>query len=163
MRYVYFIGFMMFIAVSCSDQPSVGSVVSSGNSVDLTITHSAGDRWGSNDNYLPLPVNIGSTGKHTMLVVSDRIDEGRKVSAEPIGSIKVEEGDSIKTYVVALPLDTQLRTVSADDIDEFATVYSSAKWIIEQYLVNRKGTNLVKLRSWESKRSAINYLIKDTK
>jgi len=162
MRYVYLFGLMLIIGFSCGDKPTVKTAVISENSVDLTITHSAGDRWGDH-NYLPLPFNVGSAGNHTMIVVSDRIENGKSVSAEPIGAIKVEDGDSLKTYVIALPLQSQWRTVAAEDIDEFATIYSSAKWIIEQYLVNRKGTNLVKLKSWESKRSAINYLLKDTK
>jgi hypothetical protein len=52
-----------------------------------------------------------------------------------------------------------MKVIDADGFDEFSTVYSSAKWIVEQYLVNRKGSNVIKLKSWENEKTAINYLL----
>lgn len=160
MKNVYLIGLLVFIALSCKDQDIVKSQKSDDNHMVAVVTHSAGDRWEVEDDYLPLPVNVGIVNNRDVLILSDRLSENKSLSVLPLGAISVIEGDSIKTYIVSIPKEENLRTISVDDIDELATTYSSVKWIVEQYMINRKGGNRVQLKSWLGQKSAINYLIK---
>lgn len=123
------------------------------------ITHSAGDSWDRSDAFLPLPMNVAEVNEKAVFILSDRIKVGKIVGILPVGAVKLIENDSIKTYVLAIPSIEDDKNIDAEGFDEFSTVYSSAKWIIEQYLVNRKGSNVIKLKSWENEKTAINYLL----
>jgi hypothetical protein len=154
LHHVYIVVFVTFILFSCG-----GEKVDSSDGVFLTkIIHSAGDSWGSSFGFLPSPVNISEINDKKILVISDRIEVGSNVSVLPLGAVRLIENDSLKTYVLGVPTDEQHTTINAKGFDEFSTVHSSAKWIIEQYLINRKGDNRVALKSWENEKSAINYL-----
>lgn len=158
--YIYSSVFVLFILLSC-DAESVDTrqSIDSDGVIQSVITHSAGDSWNASDEFLPLPMNIGKVNDKDVFVLSDREKVGSKIGIIPLGSVKLLENDSIKTYVLAIPSDIKRKHIDADDFDEFSTIYSSAKWIIEQYLVNRKGSNQIKVKSWENEKSAINYLL----
>ena len=151
---------MIFSLFSCKEESTEKLVVDENNAVKVNVTHSAGDKWMASDNFLALPFNVANGGGEEILVLSERLKEGEKIDVKPIGAVRVERNDSLLTYVIGLPSDKTLQTIPAEDFDEFSTVYSGAKWIIEQYLVNRQDADLVKLKSWENENYAIKYLLK---
>ena len=157
--YAYLSVLVLINFISCQGEKSVNTeVISEEGTFSSVITHAAGDSWNSSVGFLPLPVNIATVNNKEVLVLCDRRKQGEKIKILPLGAVRLIESDSLKTYVLGIPTDSDLVTIRANGFDEFSTVHSSAKWIIEQYMINRKGDNKVMLKSWENEKAAINYL-----
>lgn len=157
--HAYLLVILVISLISCGEEKNTKvDVISKEGAFISVITHSAGDSWETSFGFLPLPVNIGTVNNKEVLVLCDRRKTGEKINILPLGAVRLIENDSLRTYVLGIPTDKELTTISAKGFDEFSTVHSSAKWIIEQYLINRKGENKVVLKSWENEKTAINYL-----
>ena len=151
---------MVVVAQSCKQEEVKTLTLDVKNGMEVNITHSAGDKWTATDNFLPLPFNIAKGGSYDIIVLSERFKKGEKLDVKPIGAIRIIQNDTLLTYVVTIPVGQEKKSISAEDFDEFSTVFSSAKWIIEQYLLNRHNTHSTKLKSWENENFAIKYLLK---
>ena len=151
---------MVVAMQSCKVEEQKVVTIDEDNGVEVQVTHSAGDNWDVTDNFLPLPFNVAKLGNEEVIVLSERIKKGEKLKVKPFGAIRVLQNDTLITYVVSLPLKAKYKTFQATDFDEFSTVYSGAKWIVEQYLINRKNSYSVKLKSRENENFAIKYLLK---
>ena len=160
LSYAYLFAFVAIILFSCEIKKSEDTkVVDKDGVFQAVVSHSAGDSWSSTDEFLPLPMNIADVNGKDVFILSDREKVGVDIGIIPLGIVKLIENDSIKTYVLAIPSNENNRQIDAEGFDEFSTVFSSAKWIVEQYLVNRKGNGLIKVKSWENEKTAINYLL----
>jgi len=158
--YIYLAVIMIVGLSSCKEETPKAIVLDENNAIEVKVVHSAGDNWESSDNFLPLPFNVAEGGLDEILVLSERIKKGVTLDVKPIGAVRVLQNDTLITYIVTIPLESEYKSISAVDFDEFSTVYSGAKWIIEQYLLNRKNSFSVKLKSWENENFAIKYLLK---
>ncbi len=158
--YVYILVIMIVVMQSCKKEVPNKLVLDENNGMEVNVLHSAGDKWADTDNFLPLPFNIAKGGTDDIIVLSERIKEGESVDVRPIGAIRILQNDTLLTYVVTIPVGEDHKSLSTDDFDEFSTVFSGAKWIVEQYLLNRKNSYSVKLKSWENENFAIKYLLK---
>lgn len=146
--------------MSCKEDAPKAIEIDENNAMEVGIIHSAGDSWASTDNFLPLPFNIAKGGENEIIVLSERIKNGVTLDVRPIGAVRISQNDTLHTYVVAIPIEADHKSLSVSDFDEFSTVFSGAKWIVEQYLLNRKNSYDVKLKSWENENFAIKYLLK---
>lgn len=151
---------MGVVVLSCKEDTPKAIVLDDNNAIEVDIVHSAGDRWAPSDNFLPLPFNVAIGGEDEIIVLSERIKKGVTLDVKPIGAVRILQNDTLITYVVAIPIKLDYKSLSASDFDEFSTVFSGAKWIVEQYLLNRKNSYTVKLKSWENENFAIKYLLK---
>jgi len=158
--YVYILVLTIVVLQSCKEEVPKTMVLDENNAMEVNVLHSAGDKWSESDNFLPLPFNIAKGGMDDIIVLSERIREGESIDVKPIGAIRILQNDTLLTYVVTIPVGQKHKSLTTDDFDEFSTVYSGAKWIIEQYLLNRKNSYSVKLKSWENENFAIKYLLK---
>ena len=158
--YVYSIVFMVVGLFSCENEAKPIAKNDDKDGVAVTVSHSAGDNWEEEDNFLPLPFNVAQRNETDVIVLSERIEKGKHLKIRPIGAVRLLQNDSLRTYVVSIPSKSDFASFATSDFDEFSTVHSSAKWIIEQYLLNRKGSYSTKLKSWENENFAINYLLK---
>lgn len=151
---------MVVILQSCKDDVPKSIEIDDEGGVTVIVKHSAGDNWDEKDNFLPLPFNIANAGNEELIVLSERIKQGEQLNVNPLGAINILENDTLITYVVSIPVKPKYKSFSTTDFDEFSTVYSGVKWIVEQYLLNRKNSYSVKLKSWENENYAIKYLLK---
>lgn len=152
---------IMIVAMqSCKEDVQKTVILDEDNGVEVKVVHSAGDNWEETDNFLPLPFNVAKLGGDEVILLSKRVKKGEKLTVKPLGAIRILQNDTLITYVVALPVKSKYKTFNTVDFDEFSTVHSGAKWIIEQYLINRKNPYSVKLKSWENENFAIKYLLK---
>lgn len=158
--YVYIVGFIVLTSLSCKDKTVKPIEVSDKNTIDVEVIHSAGDKWAEEDNFLPLPFNVARAGDEDILVLGRRIESGENVVIKPLGAIRIMQNDTLQTFVISLPQKAELQSLNTEDFDEFSTVYSGAKWIVEHYMLNRKNSHGVKLKSWENENFAIKYLLK---
>ena len=150
----------MIVITSCREEPSSTPQISDSGGVEVVVKHSAGDGWAATDKFLPLPFNVAELGSQKAIVLSDRIKVGEKLEVKPFGAVRVTENDSLHTYVVTYPIASKYNPFGVADFDEFSTVHSGAKWIIEQYILNRQNSNEVRLKSWEDENFAIKYVLK---
>jgi hypothetical protein len=157
---MYVLVFMVVALQSCKKEQVKTITIDENNGVEVQIKHSAGDTWDSADNFLPLPFNVASLDEEQVIVLSKRIKRGEKLKVKVLGAVRVLQNDTLITYVITLPLKAKYESLNTVDFDEFSTVYSGAKWIIEQYLINRRNSYSVKLKSWENENFAIKYLLK---
>lgn len=158
--YVYVLVIMIVVLQSCKEDVPKTLVIDEDSGVKVEVTHSAGDQWAKTDNFLPLPFNISTIGNDEIIILSKRIKKGESLNVKPLGAIRILQNDTLMTYVVSIPVKQKYKSLSTVDFDEFSTVYSSAKWIVEQYLINRSNSYSVKLKSWENENFAIKYLLK---
>lgn len=158
--YVYIIVIMIVALQSCKEEVPKAIVLDKNNVMEVNVRHSAGDKWSSTDNFLPLPFNVAKGGEDDIIVLSERIKKGQTLEVKPIGAIRILQNDTLITYIVTIPFGQKHQSISVSDFDEFSTVFSGAKWIIEQYLLNRRNSYNVKLKSWENEHFAIKYLLK---
>ena len=159
--YIYIIVILIVGVISCKkDQAIKPLALDENNAIQVEVQHSAGDQWSQVDNFLPLPFNVAKGGEDEILVMGKRISNGTSVDVKPIGAIRIVENDTLKTYVLSVPVESEHISLSTVDFDEFSTVFSGAKWIVEQYLLNRQNSNAVRLKSWENESFAIKYLLK---
>ncbi len=144
---------------SCNENESTSSDTTT-FSILVKITSPAGASWASNGGqYLAAPFNVGTYKKLPILVLNDAIKKGKEISVIPIGVIKLREGKEINHYVIAVPKKVGKQTIDIDDFSDLVTVHSSAKWIIEQYLISRNGMGSASLVSWEDQDYVINKLL----
>ena len=158
--YVYILVITIVAIFSCKEEAKKDLVFDEKKGLKVEVTNSAGDKWNSTDKFLPLPFNVARGKTEDIIVLSERLEKGKSIDVKPIGAIRILQNDTLLTYIVSLPVDKKQRSITADDFDEFSTVYSGAKWIVEQYMLNRKNSPSVKLKSWENENFAIKYLLK---
>ena len=127
----------------------------------LQINGSAGDYWEEGDQYLTMPFNVGSIDNTKVILIADKMNKDQLINIELIGAVVLDNNGKEETILLSIPSDQEKKVIDVEDFDEFSTVYSSAKWIIEQYLLNRSGNKKVKLKKWENETFAKNYLSKD--
>jgi len=161
MNYIYLFVIVGFMFSSCGEDTTSSVPNKSKNGIIVNITNPAGDRWSKGDDYLPLPVNVGEYKEEEVFVISDRIKAGKNVDVLPIGAIRLTQNDSIYTYILSIPSDKAKQSISVRNFDEFSTVYSSVKWILEQYLLNRSGARNIRVQGWYNEEYGLNYLQKE--
>jgi len=158
--YIYLLIASIVAIYACQEEGPKEIVLNENQGLTVNVRHSAGDQWSSTDQFLPLPFNVAKAGNNDILILGKRIKRGEKLNVNPIGAIRIVQNDTLNTYILSIPTKAKYQSLQASDFDEFSTVHSGAKWIIEQYLLNRRQTFSTKLKSWENENFAIKYLIK---
>lgn len=158
--YIYIIVLSLFIVISCKKAAPTPKIEMTTDQVLVQISKGAGDLWKEGEQFLVMPFNLANYKGNEMLILGQRMDSNSAVVVNPLGAITTLENDSLKTYILATPRDAIYQTIDCKDFDEFSTVYSSTKWIIEQYIINHRGPNTSRLQSWEDDQFAINFLIR---
>jgi len=145
---------------SCGGGTGGSKSDSKSGGTEVTIDSPAGQSWTSGgDGYLPCPANVGMYRNMPVLVLCDAIDKGDNVNVEFLAALRLEEGGSKSHYLIAIPADPAERTMPVDDFSDLITSHSSAKWIVEQYMLNRNGLGQASLIGWEDKSYVINKLL----
>jgi len=147
--------------VACVERGSE-STSTQESSVVVTIGHEAGKSWTDGEvGYLASPVNAATYKQTTVLVLSDVIAKGKEVTVLPLGVAVLEEQGNTNHYVVAVPANHEDQSLMISSFEELITKYSSAKWIIEQYLLSRNGMGSAKLVTWHDQDYVVTKLWKD--
>lgn len=128
--------------------------------VEVIVKHPAGSSWTSGQSpFLASPVNIAELDDIPILIMSDRLKEGQAIQVTLLGAIRLLEKGENTTYLLAVPTKVSEQTISIVDFSDLITSYSSAKWIIEQYLLSRNGMGSASLISWEDQNYVLNKIL----
>jgi len=144
-----FLGLMVLLHMSCGDSSGAKSGVQE-DGIEVTVSVPAGTSWTDIDSgYLPSPANIAYHKGSPVLILSDAISEGSDLRVKPIAVAQISEDSKVQHYVIAIPSEARARSMDVTTFSDFITKYSSAKWIVEQYLLSRNGMGSATLVSWE--------------
>ena len=113
-------------------------------------------------NFLPYPGNYGFVPSTLMdaarggdgdpldvLVISESVPTGTKLTVKPIGALLLRDRGEIDTKIIAVPQDSSLRVFNVADFTDFSLTQDAAKNIIEQWFLNYKGPRKTELLRWE--------------
>lgn len=161
MKYTYSVVILMVVLISCKRNESASTPnYSEDKGVKVEVIKSAGDLFDHNDEYLGLPTNLAKVGNAISFVIGKPLKKDQNLNVYPIGAIRILQNDTLKTILVSIPSDQEFQTIAPKSFDEFATIHSSIKWILEQYLINRNLNQRTTLKSWEDDKFAINFILK---
>lgn len=156
-----FTGFLLLFFFSSCKQNLSGPLPE--NALLVKVSHQAGSPLDEEAKFLGLPGNmceiLNLQNENKCLVLSKPIRKGVKLHVLPIGVLRLDVDEEALNIVLTYPIDTSLQTITAVDMDEFATIHSSAKWIIEQWFLNHKGMGRVSVKGWESKEYVVNNIL----
>lgn len=152
---------LAILAISCGEKPAtvVPTQGPAEQGVAVTVEVSAGTGWADTGSYIPVPANVATINDHKVLILSDAIEVGTSVNIIPLAVAKLKEEGKVNHYIVSIPAAVSQRTNGINDFSDFTTRYSSAKWIIEQYIVSRNGLGKASLVGWEDAAYVKNNLL----
>lgn len=131
-------------------------IVDDQGGVEVVVSHSAGDSWTNvNAPYLASPVNVAMLDGVPVLIFADRLKKGKAIKVTLLGAARLLEQGQKTTYMIAVPTKASEQTIAIKDFSDLVTAQSSAKWIVEQYLLSRNGMGSATLVSWEDQ----NYVL----
>lgn len=125
----------------------------------LEIIKPGGTLWNDRDQFLQMPFNLGVFNGNKVIFLSKAHNEGDIVNVHFIGAVRLIALEVEEIILIAVPYDKSKRTIDVKGFDEFSTVYSSAKWILGQYLINRSTESQAKVKSWENEKYVRNYIL----
>lgn len=162
LSYLLFCLGLIFFGSACQEKSNSPS---NPDATTVKITHAAGELMEGAEHFLGLPSNLAEVLKiqdtnTKCLVLGHPMKKGSKLDVVPIGLLRLSSEGKLLNIILSSPADSSLQTISARDIDEFGTVHSSSKWIIEQWFINYKGLGKTKLLGWESKDYVVKNLLK---
>ena len=133
------------------------------NAISVKVSHEVGSQWKKESKYLGLPGNLAEIlalqDQNKCLILSQPLRAGLKLDVLPIGVLRLEVEETDLNIILSYPIDSTLQTIHAKDLDEFATIHSSSKWIIEQWFLNHLGMGKVTIKGWESQEYVVNNIL----
>ncbi|MEM1322299.1 MAG: inorganic diphosphatase [Bacteroidota bacterium] len=126
-------------------------------------------------NFLPYPGNYGFIPGTLMdkerggdgdaldiLVIAPSVETGTLVEVRPIGALMLRDREEIDTKIIAVPLDSALNVIAADDYQTFVVKYHAAHQIIQNWFLNYKGPGEMELLGWRDEQYAMREIQKWT-
>ena len=111
--------------------------------------------------FLPYPANYGfvpSTMKKVseggdgdpldVILISESIDSKTIIEVKPIGILLLKDFGEDDSKIIAIPIEEDLRIISAKSFDELSDHYPKVKEIIKIWFLNYKGNNSVEFIGW---------------
>lgn len=157
-----FVSLVVFSLVSCQQKDKV--VMKEDGSFEVVVEHVAGDNYTyeSEDttiSYMNYPFHVGYVRGYKSetvkcIVISKAVSARSRIMAKPIGLLSTIEKDTRNSYIIAVPSDSETRSLEMDNFSDLVTKYSSVKNIIEYWLLNKCGFGCVKSEGWGNESSA---------
>lgn len=117
--------------------------------------------------FLPYPGNYGFIPSTVMeesrggdgdpldvLLIAESLPTGTVIEAIPIGTLRLSDRGELDTKIIAVPLDSSLRTFPASDFQQLLLDYDPARRIIEEWFLYYKGYGVTELIGWEDEQYA---------
>ena len=95
-----------------------------------------------------------------ILVIGEAQETGAVMTVIPLASLVLTDRGELDTKIIAIPAESSLRTIQADDFLDFMLEYDAARKIIEDWFLNYKGRDVVQLIRWEDDQFARAEILK---
>ena len=123
--------------------------------------------------FLPYPGNYGFIPSTLMdesargdgdaldvLVIAESLATGTALEVIPIATLMMEDGGEIDTKIIAVPIDSTIRVITATDFEHFLVDYNMAQNIIQDWFLNYKGLGKVEMKGWFDEKYAMEEIKK---
>lgn len=118
--------------------------------------------------FLPYPGNYGFIPSTLMdeaeggdgdaldvLIICESVATGTVMEILPIAALLLRDQGELDTKIIAVPVDSTLRTIHAATYEDWFIDYSAAKYIIEQWFLNYKGLGQTEFIGWKDAKQAM--------
>lgn len=166
---MFYHGLTLLVGLSCllmfsSCEQNSRSNQGDDSSYEVVIQHSAGDDYVSgttetSSSYLGYPFNMGYIrGKQAdhvqCILLSKKVSPRSRLSIKPIAVFNtIEQGAGI-SYIIAVPTQDDMKSLSIIDFSDLITKHNAVKSIIEFWIMNRCGLGCAENLSWGNENSA---------
>lgn len=126
--------------------------------------------------FLPYPANYGFIPSTMMskekggdgdaldiLVISESQATGTLMDVKPIAALELLDGGEVDTKIIAIPIDSSLQIIKAQNFETFLIQYNGAQRIIENWFLTYKGLGKMELVGWKDETYALNLIKKWSK
>ena len=123
--------------------------------------------------FLPYPANYGFVPSTKMdkkrggdgkaldvLVIAESIKTGTILKVKPIATLLLEDDGLLDAKIVAVPIDSTLSIIKANDFQTFMIDYFAVKQIIQDWFLNYKGLGKMKMLGWRDENFALQQIEK---
>lgn len=123
----------------------------------VEVVYSSGELYGER-HFLPLFGNLALLRGQEVIILSDKLEKGTRVSIDPIGLLEYRALGENKKVVFAVPSRKEIRTLPVEDLMDLSVNYAGVKRIIEQWYSSYNGLGKNEVVKWENKSAAISLL-----
>ena len=112
-------------------------------------------------NFLPYPANYGFIPSTKMdierggdgdaldiILISESVETGAIIDVIPIAVLNLQDSEEIDTKIVAVPVEKELRIISATTYEDLIKDYAALKVILKLWFTNYKGDSVVTFIKW---------------
>ncbi len=159
---IYFGFYLLFLSSACQDQSKAKQ--SEDSSYEVVIQHAAGDDYLYSHletpiAYLNYPFNMGyisglEVDNVQCILLSKQMSPRSRIAIKPIAVFKTKEHGEGINYIIAIPTDPDLKSVTIDHFSDLVTKHIAVKSIIEFWILNRCGMGCAENVSWGNENSA---------
>jgi len=123
--------------------------------------------------FLPYPGNYGFIPSTYMdverggdgdaldvLVISESVPTGTVMNVLPIATLLLKDNGELDTKIIAVPVDSTQRVITATTFEDWLIDYDPAKYIVEQWFLSYKGLGQVELLGWQNEHKALEEIEK---
>lgn len=118
--------------------------------------------------FLPYPGNYGFIPSTYMsreaggdgdpldvLLISSSQPTGSVLSIRPIGMLELMDRGELDTKIIAVPTDSSLQVIDAENFQDLLIRYDGARRIIETWFLQYKGIGQTELKGWRDEQDAL--------
>lgn len=158
-KILLFVTIVLFV-FSCKESVPEATIEKDGRlHLEAVVTNAAGTSWTDDGStYLAAPFNVCEYMDMELLLLSDAVKKGKHVDVIPIGAIHIQEDEQQRYIMIGVPAEGG-ESIDIRSFGDLVTKHSSAKWIIEQYVLNRNGMGSAKLIGWKDESVVTNKLL----
>ncbi len=92
-------------------------------------------------------------------IFSKRLHVGQVLEVQCLGLVEYTEVGASKQEVIAVPVDTNLRSISASHFSDLLVDLEPVKYFFEYWLRNRRGVGKVSKITWKDEKAARTYVM----
>lgn len=126
-------------------------LIPAGESVNQFVR--GGENEPKAEDFLPYPGNWAEVvpkkeqSQH-VLILTDALAKGSTLEIKPIAVIELDSAGITFNIVIAVPVDSLLKSIELDNFADLITDYESIRYILQTWFVNHKGFGVFELVGW---------------
>lgn len=101
------------------------------------------------------PARGGDGGALDVLLISEAVPTGTVLEARPIAALLLMDEGRLDTKIIAVPADSSLQVMKAQNFQEFSITYDGAKHIIENWFLYCDGLGATAFKGWRDEQFAL--------